>query len=341
MSVDEGRQVTIDAIAREAGVSVPTVSDILSGRPTVAGPTRERVEELLGRYGYRPGAGRTTTGLVDVVFDHLDGGAVAILNGIEQVTGATGTGVVVSTTAGRSTSVGRWLRSMRTRGTDGLVLATPDLAAPVHPELGRLGVPIVLVDPPPGAPDGPPAVGPDDRAAGRQATEHLLALGHERIACLAATAPAAAPAADVPAAVAGYRDAMAAAGAPISDDLVRPSAPDAASAQATATLLLAGRRPPTAIVATGSEAARGVYAAARERGRHIPRDLSVVGLDDLSAAHWADPPLTAVRRPLAEVGLLAARTLQRLVAGDVVEVRRVTLVGELVVRDSTSARTAR
>ncbi|HEX2774936.1 MAG TPA: substrate-binding domain-containing protein, partial [Micromonosporaceae bacterium] len=136
---------------------------------------------------------------------------------------------------------------------------------------------------------------------------------------------------------AGYRDAMAAAGVPVHDDLVRRTEPDVASAQAAATVLLYGRRAPTAIVATSEEMALGSYAAARERGLRIPRDLSVVGLDDLVAARWADPPQTAVRRPLAEAGLLAARTLVRLVSGEAVGVRHLTLAGELVVRDSTSA----
>lgn len=338
MSVDEGRQVTIDVIAREAGVSVPIVSEVLSGGSAIGGHTRERIEELLGRYGYRPrpNTGRATTGLIDVVFDHLDGAAVEILNGVEQVAGASGAGVVVSTTAGRSTSLGRWLLSVRTRGSDGLVLAAPDLAEPVHPELHRLGVPIVLVNPPAAA-DGMPAVRTDDRAAGRQATEHLLALGHESIACLFAAAPAE----DVSAAVAGYRDAMAAAGIPVLDDLVRPTEPDVASALAVATMLLYERRAPTAIVATTEQAALGVYAAVREQGRRIPHDLSVVSLDDLFAARWADPPLTAVRRPLAEAGLLAARTVLRLISGEAVGVRHLTLAGELVVRDSTSAPASR
>lgn len=334
MSVDEGRQVTIDAIAREAGVSTPVVSEVLTGGSAVGGYTRERIEELLGRYGYRPQPGprRATTGLIDVVFDHLDGAAMEILNGVERVAGASGAGVVVSTTDGRSRSIGRWLLSVRTRGSDGLVLAAPDLAEPVHPELHRLGVPMVLVNPPAAAADGMPAIRTDDRAAGRQATEHLLALGHGRIACLAATTQAE----DVPAAVAGYRDAMAAAGVSILDDLVRAAEPDVASARAAATVLLHGRRAPTAVVATGEVAALGIYAAARERCLRIPGDLSVVGLDDLAAARWADPPLTAVRRPLAEAGLLAARTLLRLVSREAVGMRHVTLAAELVVRDSTA-----
>jgi LacI family transcriptional regulator len=339
VSVDEGRKVTIDVIAREAGVSVPIVSEVLSGGSPVGGQTRERIEELLGRYGYRPQPNpeRATIGLIDVVFDHLDAAAVEILNGVEQVAGAGGTGVVVSTTAGRSTSIERWLRNVRTRGSDGLVLAAPDLAAPVHPELTRLDVPLVLVNLPADAADGRPSVGPDDRAAGRRATEHLLALGHGRIACLAATARAD----GVPAAVAGYRDAMAARGVPVLDELVRPTESDVASAQAAATVLLYGRRAPTAIVATSEEIAVGVYAAARERGLRIPRDLSVVGLDDLPAARWAEPPLTAVRRPLAEAGVLAARTLLRLIAGESVAAPHLALATELVVRESTSAPASR
>jgi LacI family transcriptional regulator len=332
VSVDEGRKVTIGAIAREAGVSVSTVSDVLSGRSAVSGRARERIEEVLDRYGYRSSPVPATTGLVDVVLDHLDDAAVEILKGIEQVAGASGVSVVVSTSAGRSTSMGRWLRNVRTRGSDGLLLAADDLAAPVCAELSRLGVPIVLVNPPVAAAEGIPAVCTDDRAAGRLATEHLLALGHERIACLTAAAESN----GLPAAVTGYRDAMAAAGVPVLDDLVRPTEPDLTSGQEAATVLLYGQHSPTAVLAGGEEVTIGVYVAARERGLAIPRDLSVVGLDDLPSARWVDPPLTAVRRPLAEAGLLAARTLLRLFAGDTVGERQLALVGEMVVRESTS-----
>ena len=98
MSADDERRVTITAIAREAGVSVPTVSRVLNGRSDVAPDTRERVEELLRHHGYRRRGSRTVrrADLVDLVFNDLDSPwAVEIIRGVEDVSHAAGVGTVV------------------------------------------------------------------------------------------------------------------------------------------------------------------------------------------------------------------------------------------------------
>ena len=94
--------------------------------------------------------------------------------------------------------------------------------------------------------------------------------------------------------------------------------------------------PITAIFAGSDLQAFGVIEAARRLGLQVPRDLSVVGFDDLPAARWAAPPLTTVRQPLADMGRTALRTLLRLAAGEDVDNRRVELATELVVRESTA-----
>jgi LacI family transcriptional regulator len=82
--------------------------------------------------------------------------------------------------------------------------------------------------------------------------------------------------------------------------------------------------------------ALGVYEAVRQRGLRVPNDVSVVGFDDLPEVRWSSPPLTTIRQPLAEMGLLAARTVLRLAQGEKIESPRVELATELVVRDSTA-----
>ncbi|SEI60902.1 LacI family transcriptional regulator, partial [Micromonospora phaseoli] len=99
MATNDNRTVTIAAIARLAGVSVPTVSRVINGRSDVAPQTRERVEELLTRHGYRrrPPSMRASSGLVDLVFNDLDSPwAVEIIRGVEDVAHASGVGTVVS-----------------------------------------------------------------------------------------------------------------------------------------------------------------------------------------------------------------------------------------------------
>src|SRR5215470_9193301 len=96
-------------------------------------------------------------------------------------------------------------------------------------------------------------------------------------------------------------------------------------------------RPPTAIFASSDQMAFGVYEAVRRRGLRVPDDISVVGFDDLPESRWASPPLTTVRQPLAEMGLLAARTVLRLAEGQEIETPRVELATELIIRDSSAA----
>lgn len=334
MSVDEGRRLTIDAIAREAGVPVPTVSQVLTDRSTVPPDTRERVEALLSRYGYRPEPGphRETIGLVDVVFDELDDVALQLAQGVERVAAATGTGMVVSAIGGRSSSIHQWLLNVRTRATDGLLLAARDVTDPLHVEVRRLRVPMVCLNPAGPLPDDVSAVGSDEHLAGRQATDHLLALGHRHIGCLAAPANPG----QTPAAVAGYRSALGAAGIAVRDELVRPTGGGAEAGLAAATFLLQLDPAPTALFATSHDMALGACAAVRERGLRVPQDVSVVGLDDLPAARWAGPALTTVRRPLLETGLLGARTVLRLAHGERLAPSHVALATELVVRESTA-----
>src|SRR5919107_1912339 len=150
VTVDEGRRITITAIAREAGVSVPTVSRVVNGRSDVSPETRERVEELLRQHGYRrrPARSRPSARLIDLVFNDLDSPwAVEIIRGVEDVAHAAGVGTVVSATHRRSTSTRQWLENLRARASDAVILVASTLQPTHQAELRRLNVPIVAVDP--------------------------------------------------------------------------------------------------------------------------------------------------------------------------------------------------
>jgi hypothetical protein len=82
--------------------------------------------------------------------------------------------------------------------------------------------------------------------------------------------------------------------------------------------------------------AYGVYEAVRQQGLRVPTDISIVGFDDLPEARWSSPPLTTVRQPLSEMGVLAARTVLRLVRGEEIETLRFELATQLVIRESTA-----
>jgi LacI family transcriptional regulator len=335
VSVDEGSRVTITAIAREAGVSVPTVSRVLNGRSDVSPATRERVEELLRRHGYRRRTARTrvTASLIDLVFNDLDSPwAVEIIRGVEDVAHAMGVGTVVSAIHSRPTSARQWLSNLRTRATDGVIFVTSDLTPPLHAEFRRRNIPMVLVDPAGVPAIDVPTIGATNWAGGLSATEHLVSLGHRRIGFIAGPKRLLCSRARLD----GYRAGLEASGIEVDDALIWQGDFYHESGFAGGTALLSMDAPPTAIFAASDQMAFGVYEAVRQRGLRVPNDVSVVGFDDLAESRWTSPPLTTVRQPLSEMGLVAARTVLRLAQGEEIETPRIELATELVVRLSTA-----
>ncbi|WP_432824622.1 LacI family DNA-binding transcriptional regulator [Dactylosporangium sp. CA-092794] len=335
VTVGDAGRVTITAIAREAGVSVPTVSRVLNGRSDVAPQTRERVEAILREHGYRRRAtrNRVGAGLIDLVFNDLDSPwAVEIIRGVEEVAHATGIGTVVSAIHGRSASARQWLSNLRARATDGVIFVTSDVTPPMQAELRRLNIPLTVVDPAGVGPTDVPTIGATNWAGGLSATEHLLSLGHRRIGFIAGPKRLLCSRARLD----GYGAGLAAAGLEVDPELIQPGDFYHESGWSGADALLRLDRPPTAIFASSDQMALGAYEAVRRRGLRVPDDVSVVGFDDLPESRWTSPPLTTVRQPLAEMGLLAARTVLRLVQGEEIETPRLELATELVVRDSTA-----
>lgn len=335
MAVPDGRRITISAIARAAGVSVPTVSRVVNGHADVSPQTRERVEELLREHRYRPRPTRSRAGanLIDLVFNDLDSPwAVEIIRGVEEVAHASGVGTVVSAIHGRSAATQQWLQNLRARATGGVILVTSDLPPPFYAELQRLGVATVVIDPA-GVPSmDVPTVGATNWAGGLSATAHLISLGHRRIGIIMGPKRLLCSRARLD----GYRAALETADIAYDQALVWQGDFYHESGFAGGTALLSLANPPTAVFASSDQMAFGTYEAARRRGLRVPDDFSVVGFDDLPAARWMSPPLTTVRQPLAEMGMAAARTVLRLAQGEPAEMPRVELATNLLVRDSTA-----
>ncbi|MBV1853936.1 LacI family DNA-binding transcriptional regulator [Catellatospora tritici] len=334
--MDENRKVTIAAIAREAGVSVPTVSRVINGRTDVSPTTRQRVEELLNRHGYqrRTTSVRSTSGLIDLVFNDLDSPwAVEIIRGVEDVAHAAGVGTVVSAIHRRASSAKQWLDNMRSRSTEGVIFVTSTLEPPLQAELRRLNIPVVIVDPAGVPPQEAPTIGATNWNGALRATEYLVNLGHRRIGFIAGPPQLLCSRARLD----GYRTALEAAGIPADDKLIYPGNFYHEAGYTGGTQLLELAEPPTAIFAASDQMALGVYEAVRRKGLRVGDDISIVGFDDLPEVRWCSPPLTTVRQPLAEMGLLAARTVLRLAQREKIESPRVELATELVIRDSACA----
>jgi len=331
------RRTTLTAIAAEAGVSLPTVSKVVNGRPDVAPDTRARVERLLDEHHYARGGllrHRRRSGLIDLVFNGLDSPwAVEILRGVEEWGAIHETGVAVSSVRHGDARPASWTSALASHDTDGVILVTSELTGSQLGQLRSAGLPLVVVDPVNPNPADLPSVGATNWAGGLAATDHLLSLGHRRIAAIAGPRDYLCSRARID----GYRSALERAGVAFDPALVRHGDFQHEGGFIRGGELLSLPEPPTAIFAGSDQQAFGLYEAARQRGLRIPQDLSVVGFDDLPVARWVSPPLTTVRQPLAEMGRVAAQMLGEILAGLPLRPGRVELSTELIVRESTAA----
>jgi LacI family transcriptional regulator, galactose operon repressor len=332
---------TSNDVATLAGVSRTTVSFVLNDRVDVKIPeeTRRRVKDAARQLGYHPHASarRLAGGQSHVIAlvlrqspEQVAGDAVLAetLRGLAAAARTGGFRVMVEPFA-LDDHAATYTALLRAQHADGLVVSGPRVDDPSLEELVRDGFPIVIQG---ALRDLPaPSVDVDNVAGARGAVEHLISLGHRRIACIT-NAPLVYTAAQER--LEGYRQAMAAAGLPADPDLVGEAEFDAPSGHAAMARLLAATTFDAAFVAS-DVVALGAIGALREAGRRVPDDVSIVGFDDIPLAAYFDPPLTTVRLPAYELGQAAGRALLERIADREIPTRTL-LPTELIVRTSTA-----
>jgi LacI family transcriptional regulator len=329
-----GRGVTIAQIAAAAGVSVPTISRVLNGRSGVSAEKREEIERLLVERGYERRNRQDRGGLIHFVITHLETQwAMTLLRGAEAEAGRLGFDLVVKVTRGDTGGTLDWVEHAVRRGSAGVILVVSELLDADRAELEGFHVPIVLVDPVGTGPHSATTVAATDWAGGRDATEHLLALGHRRIGFI--TGPLGEECHRDR--LDGYWAALLRAGIEPDQELVRTGDSLVSGGLREAPGLLRLPNRPTAIISGSDEQAYGVCKAARELGLTVPDDLSVVGFDDVELCQWVSPQLTTVRQPLAEMAREATRIVIELARGSTRPNQRIELSTSIVIRESTAA----
>lgn len=333
---------SIREVAQTAGVSVATVSRALRGLPRVSEETRVRVEQAARDLGYVASAsaaslasGRTMT--VGAIVPFVTRWFFAnVVQGAEEVLRSAGYDLLLYNLGGdellRRRVFSGHLLAKRVDAV--LVLGSLPLEAIELSSLRGLGGPLAVVG---FAAPGYASVRIDDVEAARTATEHLLGLGHRRIAFITGSRHDELHFTTPRDRLEGYRRAMAAAGVPVPRQAVAHGDFTVASGQAAARRLLSRADRPTAIFAASDEMAFGVLSTARAQGLRIPEDLSVIGIDDHEMAELFE--LTTVAQPVREQGRLAARHLVQALAsprGALVDTPQVVVPTRLVVRATTA-----
>jgi LacI family transcriptional regulator len=340
------KRASMTDVARQAGVSKATVSAVLNGSAGVKDATRERVHTAMDLLNYRPLRGRATDehgqtrldkSVALLIKEHDNPYYAGIIDGARAVCNAQGYTLLVASSAGDYETERRTVELLRAKYVDGLI-ATPVLdehADLSHLfELKRRNFPFVLLEEIRGVRAS--LVDVDNVAASRMAVDHLLALGHTRIAHLAGPSYSAHSQQRVD----GVRLAHSSSYVAFPSEAVIPAGAHLQDGYRAGLALFSdvnAAARPTAVTCYNDLVAIGLCRALAELGLAVPGDVSVIGFDDIPLCQYVPVPLTSVRVPTFEMGEIAARMLLHHVeSNEVIPPQRVDLRAELIVRSSTA-----
>jgi DNA-binding LacI/PurR family transcriptional regulator len=329
------RRPSIKDIARMAHVSHPTVSRALRDSPLVNPRTAERIRTIASNAGYQASAVarglvmRRTRSVGLVVTTIADPFISAVVRGIEQTARDLGYSIMLADSNAdpvREQKIVQWFAEQR---LDGIIVTSSRVGALYLPMLEAMRVPIILVN---NQYPGPfvHAVMIKNVEGTRAAVNHLVQLGHRRIAYLGDQFGYQS---DVER-MSGYREALEAARIPFQAELVVHGDSKTEAAIGAMNRLLDLEQSPTAVCCYNDMTALGAIHAIHVRGLRVPEDVSVTGFDDLFFAPYTQPPLTTVRQPVHRMGQLAMENLVTLISGQEL-VAHVKVDAELIVRQST------
>jgi LacI family transcriptional regulator len=326
------RTVTIQDVARTAGVSVSTVSRVLNGKVDVASETQDRILSVIDDLGFTINLAarsmrsfkKNMVGLImpDIAYPF----AIEVMKGVNRAIAESEFDLLVYTTgdvkkSGRASHEQKYVSLLSNSITDGVIIV-----APVTGEFST-DAPMVSIDPLMSNPNYP-SVHATNYQGAMDAMEYLLSLGHKRIGFISGRAELESSNRRLK----GYRDALGKAGISVDEKLIASGDyTTETGAKCTRELLSLDHRP-TAIFASNDQAAMGVYLVAEEFGLRIPEDLSVIGFDNIMESKYMR--LTTVDQFISEMGFVATQMLIKLIKGDSLPEQTYQMQTQLVIRNS-------
>jgi LacI family transcriptional regulator len=329
----EQSTVTVLDVAREAGVSVSTVSRILNGTARVADDKRAAVEAAIARLDFKPNLyARSlkmgTSMTIGLLTQDIESPFFTrVMKGIEE--GLTGSGYAPMIVSGHWNAVEEMerVRLLMARRIDGLVILNGELSNEEVIDIAAR-IPVVATGRVAQAPDLH-TIRLDHENGGYLATRHLLGLGHRKIALI--TGPD--DHLDAIDRISGYRRAFLEIGLEPDPGLIVAGDFTESGGVLAMTRLLESGKSFTAMFASNDQSAMGARMVMHRKGLRVPDDISLIGFDDLPATAYLTPPLTTVRQPLFEVGLSAANVLLRMLGKEREPVEIPPL--EVIIRETT------
>ena len=333
--------ITINDVARHAGVSPMTVSRVINGQNRVRDSTRESVQRAVRELGYTPNLAASSLAAaqntrVAVIYTDPSGAYLReLLIGLLRVASRTAIQLIIDYWDELDADTERKAARALAKKVDGVILPPPLCESRVAVgELVKAGIPVVAIASGRHG-DDVSCVRIDDLRAGHELAQHLIDKGHQRIGFIKGHPNQTASTRRFE----GFQAALATAGISLDSGLVQQGYFTYRSGLEAAEKLLARRKPPTAIFASNDDMAAAVVSVAHRRGLEVPRDLSVVGYDDTSAATTVWPELSTVRQPIASMADSAMDILVRAINRKEKDVHMVVdhvVAHELVRRDSVA-----
>ena len=330
--------VTIYDVAREAGVSMATVSRVVNNNPNVKPQTRKKVFEAIERLGYRPNAvarglasKKTTT--VGVVIPDISNSIFSeVARGIEDIANMYHYNIILCNSDKRKEKEIRVINTLLEKQVDGLLFMGGAVTEDHLQAFQTSQVPIVLC----GTSDEHntmPSVDIDHQAAAYDSVKLLIDNGHRKIGMISGTLQ---DPANGFARYQGYKQALEEAGIPVSENLVRIGNYKYESGYEVMKYFLELADRPTAIFAATDEMAIGAIHAIQDYGLKVPEDISVISVDNIRMASMVRPELTTVAQPMYDIGAVSMRLLTKLMKKEPVDLEKVVLPHEIIHRKSVA-----
>ncbi|WP_029192831.1 LacI family DNA-binding transcriptional regulator [Paenibacillus harenae] len=332
-------KATIYDVAREAGVSIATVSKVINAKGKISQERRREIFAIMERLQYQPSViasaltGKHTYTLGLLIPDIANPFYGEVARAVEDRGHQLGYSVIICSTDNRDERIEQYISVLKQKRIDGIMIGTGMGNADTLRELGA-SMPVVAIGRE--LPDVPVhTVVADDWQGGRMAAEHLLQLGHRRVAVLSESMAVSSSRDRLK----GFKERLEEDGVMLQENHVRPCKHRMEDGKREAARMLEGKEHPTAIFCCNDLLAVGALQAAKEAGIRIPAELSVVSFDNTILASVTDPPLTSISQPMEQLGAAAVDLLLGQLEQDAPSAakRRIAMRTELIVRSSTAS----
>lgn len=328
--------VTIYDVAREANVSMATVSRVVNGNPNVKPTTRKKVLDVIDRLEYRPNAvarglaSKKTTTVGVIIPDMSNVFYAELARGIEDVATMYNYNIILSNSDQNEEKEIELLDTMFGKQVDGIVMMSEDVTANVLDKMGHSHAPIVLA----GSIETTktiPSVNIDYTQAAYEAVKKLVANGHKRIAYISGPFTSKI---NKEHKYTGYKKALAEANIELDEDLVIASENSYDSGIESFEKINQVQNPPTAFFTGSDELAIGIIHAAQDARKNVPNDIEVISFENSKLARMVRPQLTSMVLPLYDIGAVSMRLLTKIMNKEQISQQQVILPHRMEQRQS-------